>query len=264
MKRLLVILAVSTVALAGCPGQRAYDSTGVGEFAGAVELRWLGADKFLFVPDENNPLRFTAPDGTVYQPQPIYTDGGSIPRIFWSVPGYSPWALGPAYVIHDWLFMAHHCQTQGYTTTSFDDSARIMAEAIKTLMETNKVHKDVRLFWSVVSAVKTPFAGNIWEKGECDLPPKVFAYGTAGEASALLRDRLTAFRKDLDKMQRESAGTVSATRKQELEGKAALLRSQLDSTQRLAAAIAARAPSAPAATTLQKFDVEQMPAPNPP
>jgi hypothetical protein len=266
MKRLLWVLAVGTVTLSACDGQRAYDGTGVGKFAGAVELRWLGADRFLFVPDENDPLRFTGPDGKVYQPQPIYTDGGSIPRIFWSVPGYSPWALGPAYVIHDWLFMAHHCQTQGYTTTTFEDSARVMAESIKTLMETNKVHKDVRLFWSVVTAVKTSFAENIWKSpNACDLPPKAFAYGTAGEARALLCDKLAAFQKDLDKVQRESStGTVSAARKQELDGKAALLRRQLDSNQRLVAAIGARPSGAPAATTLLKFDVKQMLGASPP
>lgn len=212
MKRVLAVVAVSTVALAGCPAQRAYEKTGVGKFAGAVELRWVGADKFLFVPDEKNRFRFTAPDGRVYQPQPIYTDGGSIPRVFWSVPGYSPWALGPAYVIHDWIFMAHHCKTPGYEATTFEDSHRVMAESIKTLTEERPEYKDATLFWSVVSAVKTRFASTIWEKGECDLPPRAFAYGTAGEAVALLREKLAALHKDLDKVERGSAATVSTAR----------------------------------------------------
>jgi hypothetical protein len=264
MKRLLVVLAVSTVALSACDAQRAYDSTKVGQFAGVVEVRWVGADTFLFVPDEKDPFRFTAPDGKVIQPQPIYTDGGSIPRIFWSVPGYSPWALGPAYVIHDWLFMAHHCQTQGYTATTFEDSARIMAEAIKTLMEAGKVHKDVPLFASVVAAVKTPFAQNIWKsENACDLPPRAYAYGTAGEASAVAKEETAVLQKDLAKIAGEGVATVSAARKRELDDKAMLLRSKVDSTQRLATAVAARAANAPATTTLLRIDVGKMPTRNP-
>lgn len=174
--------------LAGCSAHRAYEHTGVGQFDGVVEIRWLRPDRFLFVPKPDSPLRFKTADGQVLEPKAMYTDGGSIPRIFWSVPGYSPWGIGPAYIIHDWIFMAHHCGTAGYEQVDFEDSARILGESIKSLMEANIVPKDEAVFFNVVAAVKSPIAKRIWQKGECDLPPDAVAYGTAGDArEALLR-----------------------------------------------------------------------------
>lgn len=122
----------------------------------------------------------------------MYTDGGSIPRIFWWVPGYSPWGIGPAYIIHDWLFAAHHCSAAGYEQVHLEDSARILGEAIKTLMETHAVPKDETVFFNVVEAVKSSIAEHIWDSGGCDLPPDAVVYGTAATArEALLRQAVT-------------------------------------------------------------------------
>jgi hypothetical protein len=44
---------------------------------------------------------------TAIVPETMYTDGGSVPQILWGIPGLSPWALGPAYIIHDWIFLVH-------------------------------------------------------------------------------------------------------------------------------------------------------------
>nr|WP_249779640.1 DUF1353 domain-containing protein [Bradyrhizobium sediminis] len=35
----------------------------------------------------------------------MYTDGGSIPRIAQIFNGLSPWGFGPAYIVHDWIFL---------------------------------------------------------------------------------------------------------------------------------------------------------------
>src|SRR5262249_41845045 len=43
-------------------------------------------------------------------PEDMFTTGGSVPRVFCSIPGLSPWGLGPAYIIHDWLFFVHRCK----------------------------------------------------------------------------------------------------------------------------------------------------------
>ena len=157
MRKVILILLVLPLALTACVSHQSYDQTGTGRFEGVVEVRWLEPDRFLFVPNKDKPLRFIAADGVrVFEPQPMYTDGGSIPRIFWSIPGYSPWGLGPAYIIHDWLFDAHHCNLQGHEDITFKDSARLMGESIKTLMETERVPKDKALFANEALKMETP------------------------------------------------------------------------------------------------------------
>src|SRR6266851_6434044 len=67
----------------------------------------------------------------------MYTDGGSIPRVFWSVPGLSPWAFGPAYIVHDWLFVVHRCHWPAppeVQAITFEQSAQILAEVGKSLV----------------------------------------------------------------------------------------------------------------------------------
>jgi hypothetical protein len=76
----------------------------------------------------------------------MYTDGGSIPRFLWGVKGYSPWSYAPAYIVHDWLFEAHHC---GYTPDnrySFEDSVAVLAEGLKAVMEQNLEVRDYFVF----------------------------------------------------------------------------------------------------------------------
>jgi hypothetical protein len=77
---------------------------GEGRLSGTVLVQWVGEDEFIYR-KTSNPLTYE-PSFTEFKivPESIYTDGGSIPRIFWGIPGLSPWGLGPAYIIHDWLF----------------------------------------------------------------------------------------------------------------------------------------------------------------
>jgi hypothetical protein len=59
------------------------------------------------------------------------TTGGSIPRFFHVFDKLSPWEYGPAYMIHDWEFHAHH---QKILNKSFKKVNLTLAEAIFTLM----------------------------------------------------------------------------------------------------------------------------------
>ncbi|SFK56473.1 hypothetical protein [Shimia haliotis] len=146
-----------------------YDSVSRGEFEGLVQLFWVGGalgspqgdGKFLYVPHATAPLRFTSkslkdPDGDalVIEPAAFFTDGGSVPRMVQGVPGFNAWAFGSAYVIHDWVFEAHRClnyakkrqgrlpesdtpteEMKALSNMTFAQSAQLMAEGIKTLLD---------------------------------------------------------------------------------------------------------------------------------
>src|SRR5262245_3406002 len=77
---------------------------------GTLLIQWDNESRFIYLPQAQDGLRFQTRDGREVKPGRMYTDGGSIPRVFWSVKGFSPWGYGPAYVLHDWLFHAHRCR----------------------------------------------------------------------------------------------------------------------------------------------------------
>jgi hypothetical protein len=149
-----------------------YFSTGTGKFEGDLDVRWIKPDRFLYLPDPDHPFRFTTSDHFVITPPKMYTDGGSIPRELWAIKDFSPWAYGPAFVIHDWLFEAHHCHTPGYENLSFERSATILAEGIKTLMETGVAPKDEVALWLIYDGVRTPTAKALWDNPNGCRPPQ--------------------------------------------------------------------------------------------
>lgn len=162
---LRVFGACAVLLLCTSCAQIAYEKTGKGEFIGDLDVRWDAPDCFIYIPSATNPLRFTASDNKVITPKEMYTDGGSVPRILWGVPGLSPWGYAPAYIVHDWLFEAHHQGNPEYREITFDRSAEILAEGIKTLMENrNDVPKDETILWAISEAVKTPIAKSLWDK----------------------------------------------------------------------------------------------------
>ncbi len=100
----------------------------------------------------------------------MYTDGGSIPRLFWSANGLGPWDFAPGYIIHDWLFMQHFCKEGDWQDVDFPHSAGILAEAIKSQME-KAGQPDATLMWAIHEAVSSSIARNRWDTGECNPPP---------------------------------------------------------------------------------------------
>lgn len=137
---------------------------GTGKFEGSLQVRWIKPDRFIYMPDAADPLRFSTSDGRLIQPLMMHTDGGSIPRLFWSFKGYSPWGFAPAFVVHDWLFEVHHCKPAAVQNMSFEDSARILAEGIKALMESGIAPRDQTTMWAIYEAVKSPIAKDVWDR----------------------------------------------------------------------------------------------------
>jgi hypothetical protein len=163
-----------------------YRKLSSGQLSGSLFVMWVGEGdssgdgKFLFVPDPGDPLIFHRSDpgahGGTIQPGIMYTDGGSIPKIGQAFKGFSPWGYAPAYMIHDWVFTAHHCIVDGSTErrfeqmkgVEFDDSVAILGEAIKALVETRRVAPNDVAPDVITAAVGSVIARNLWNQhGAC-------------------------------------------------------------------------------------------------
>ncbi len=167
-----MLLAMIAFALAGTGGCASvmYKRTATGKFSGKLYVEWVSPNLFVYRPDPAEPLVFVTSDGRRIQPQKMYTDGGSIPRLFWSVPDFGPWDFGPAYIVHDWLFAQHHCKVDDWASYDFASSARILAEAMKTQMEKGG-QPEPFVVYAVHEAVLTPIASRLWNEGKCVTPP---------------------------------------------------------------------------------------------
>jgi len=141
MMRVFRIVIVSAL-VTGCATAREYDSFSTGKLEGKLIVQWLEPDKFLFLPDVRNPLRFTRHNETKIEPGRMLTDGGSIPRPLWILRNYSPWGYAPAFIVHDWLFEMKHCKLPGYQMFTNRDAADVLAEVMKSLMESKRVDVD--------------------------------------------------------------------------------------------------------------------------
>lgn len=166
----VILYLLLSVLLAGCATQ-AYRDTPQARFTGDIDVRWVKNDYFLFLPSRTNPFMLVLDNGKTICPGPMYTDGGSIPRILWSVKGYSPWGYAPAYIIHDWLFQAHHCGVMPDSQYTFDDSVKLMAAGLKAVMEQSPEVRNYFVFDSIVAAVGSPIAKRLWQDGTCNAPP---------------------------------------------------------------------------------------------
>lgn len=166
MRLLLIVLILS---LGGCASEE-YRQTHQGKFKGALDVRWVRNDYFLFLPNENEPFTFVREDGTEIRPGPMYTDGGSIPRFLWGIKGYSPWGYAPAYIVHDWLFEAQHCGYAPDNLYRFADSVAVMAESLKAVMEADTKVRNYFVFDAIVASIGSPIAKGLWDKGSCKGP----------------------------------------------------------------------------------------------
>lgn len=194
------VAAAVLFGLSGCASV-SFDRLDPGVMTGSVIVMWLGEGgpsgdgSFLFVPDPADPLIFKRPRGAgpapVIKPAMMYTDGGSIPRLAQVFNGLHPWGYAPAYMIHDWVFTAHHCVVDNdpdpiyapIRDVAFDDSAKILGEAIKTLIAQNQVKDNDLAGTAITGAVDTILARNLWEKR-----------GSCAETKVSARDRLAAQR----------------------------------------------------------------------
>lgn len=166
MRRLAVIFVAWCVS--GCATIH-FERTQPGTLKGKLIVQWIDPDKFVFIPDKDNPLTFRRHNGDQITPSPMYTDGGSIPRPLWAFRGYSPWGYAPAFIVHDWIFNMHHCQLPGHEKYSVDDAAWIMSEIMRTMMQ--NYGNDKFTLYTMFEAVNSPIAAKLWEEGKCEQPP---------------------------------------------------------------------------------------------
>jgi hypothetical protein len=89
--------------------------------------------------------------------------------------GLSPWGLGPAYIIHDWIFEVHRCRRPApaeIQNITFEQSALILAEVARALVDAGLV--DGRFVDEIVWAVGSPIARSLWDRSptaaECAVP----------------------------------------------------------------------------------------------
>ncbi len=145
-----------------------YSQIQQGKLTGKLLVEWIDADLFIFTPDKEKPLRFGRHNGEIIEPGRMITDGGSIPRMFWALRSYSPWGYAPAFITHDWLFAVKHCGYPIDKNYTFDESAIILSEIIKTLMLNPKYNFEDKLsMYAIYEAVKSPIARGIWDNGKC-------------------------------------------------------------------------------------------------
>lgn len=140
-----------------------------GRFEGKLNLEWKAPNCFLYTPDPEDPLVFYRANGQKIEPKAMYTDGGSIPRFLWNAPNLSPWDFAPAYLIHDWLFEQHHCFPEKQRF-AFQDTAVILAEAVKTMIQTDCVEANDKFVSLIYDSVNSKIAQKLWDNGQCYLP----------------------------------------------------------------------------------------------
>jgi hypothetical protein len=152
--------------------ERFYDRLGAGRFSGRLTVIWDGADEFVFQPDPTGPFAYRTAAGAVIQPRLMYTDGGSIPRILRGLKNFSSWGYAPAFIIHDWLFTAKKCDFAPDNTHRFEETATLMAEGMKSLMENGfinflghgqKLPKSASTVYLMYLAVRSPAARKVWD-----------------------------------------------------------------------------------------------------
>ena len=167
------VLAVALALL----GATVAEPAGAGTFSGRLELQAERGNRFIYIPDKDSPFTFVTSNNEVIAPQSMYTNGGSIPPVLWLAPGLSPWTYGPAFVLHDWLFRQHHCHYAGYERVSFEDSARILTEAMDTLEHLGLVPRNPRAVAIITRGAHSRVARVVWDRGFCT--PQKFGAGPA-------------------------------------------------------------------------------------
>lgn len=185
MRRWKALSATLLIALtlAGCV---LLGPIGNGDLRGHLYVQWIGGnDEWIYRVQPKDPLSFKPSFLSVaITPKDMYTDGGSIPQVFRSIDGLSPWGLGPAYIMHDWLFEVHRCPNRQSDPTipqevkniTFEQSAQVLAETAKYLIDaglSSGANLDA-IRW----AIETNIARRMWDRppegNECALPTPAF------------------------------------------------------------------------------------------
>jgi hypothetical protein len=152
-------------------GDRLFGRLGTGSFEGRIQLLWEGMDQFIYRVDTKEPFAYTTSNGKRISPKLMETDGGSIPRVIRGLSKFSSWGYAPAFIIHDWLFVAHKCGNIPDNSFTFEETALVMAEAIKTLMvkgiksfsgKTVRLDKEEDTLFLMYEAISSSIAKRVW------------------------------------------------------------------------------------------------------
>lgn len=164
-----IVAGFLAVGLAGCATVEVGDPDKI-ELSGKVVLEWDRPDYFYYRKSPTAPLTFKPSflDEPII-PGEMYTDGGSIPEVFRGIPGLSPWAVGPAYILHDWLFKVKRCGFEAppaEKNMKFRQSAQVLAEVAFALERARVISNDKLDL--IIAAVNSRYAERIWESPASD------------------------------------------------------------------------------------------------
>jgi hypothetical protein len=82
------------------------------------------------------------------------------------------WQYAPAFIVHDWIFMAHKCDNPPDNDMVFSSAALLFAESMKTMMETgyidfdgeqHRAEKDSNALYLIYLAICSFLAEDAWE-----------------------------------------------------------------------------------------------------
>ncbi len=184
----IIAIVVSLLLLGGC-SDWTYQRTNTGKLKGTVLVKWLSQDRFVFLPDTNEPLTFTRAGDEVITPAEMFTDGGTIPPALRVLKAYSPWGYAPAFIIHDWLFVMHHCKLPGHEKFDLEKAAIVMAEVMKTMMEDPRFGGPNKLvLHTMYEGVRSAQAKEFWNNGSCELPDGTMRAGSQARTARALRE----------------------------------------------------------------------------
>lgn len=140
------------------------DWTRLGKFEGKPVLEVAGPRHYVFTQKAAAPFAFVRASGERIEPGQMATDGGSIPRVVWCIPGFDPWSYLPAYLIHDWIFHCSRAANNLPCPWSFDVANTILAEAVYTMMVSGYggMAEDWRRVAAVLAAVSSTFGRRAW------------------------------------------------------------------------------------------------------
>ena len=190
-------------------------------WVGPNTASFLGDGEFLYVPVKGRELTFVRSDAAnpsggskTIQPRAFYTDGGSVPRLVQAAEGFNAWGYGPAYIIHDWIFVAKKCLNDAnlpnhdqylndeilkVSEMEFRESVSVMGETIKTLVRDHDIDDGDSFSGPVITNVTAGLVSRqLWnEKGKCkenQVKPKhqavVDQLSGAGENALLLSESI--------------------------------------------------------------------------
>ncbi|QIJ42610.1 hypothetical protein G7039_21760 [Rhizobium leguminosarum] len=138
-----------------------FDDYQTGQFSNLdrIDLRWCAPDWFEYIPNEDAHFHFTKPNAEQVSPGRMFTDGGSIPKLFTFAKNLSPWGYLPAFLLHDWQFDLHH---SGASAESFESVRDTMMEALKTLMVMGTCPRSELDFNLIYVGINSSIARDVW------------------------------------------------------------------------------------------------------